>query len=381
MHLGNAVAILKNNCIDGAIFFRPQELVMLANHYPHWNGSMLVSTRSGTHTLFIPDQEPDVLDVESEVNIIRYPWATAVTDPWTGLLKCIEDVIGKGKSVAINTSLSQAAPSSNAGEGSIIPMSFFMALNEIFKLVDVSDSLNELLTIKTTKQIKQVKLTHTAALPAIAEFFNIQEGDTDAELAARIESQVAKQSGKKGIIYSRAWAMVQSGSDTKNACRYNKTGSRTVKDGDWVFLEISVCVNGYWLDLTRTTVVGTPAPIQIEHFGYVYSAIQAALRLAKPGTPLKYLYHAAMQVFKDAGLPHCFPHGLGHGTGFAYHDPSLAINSSNTARLRSGQILTIEPALYGEEINGGVRIEENIVITDHGFEYLSIPQTKIKEFA
>ncbi|MGY3855164.1 M24 family metallopeptidase [Aeromonas aquatilis] len=381
MHLDCAVKILNRNCIDGAIFFRPQELVMLANHYPHWNGSVLVSTCNGKHTLFVPDLEPELLDIESEIEVVYYPWATAVVDPWDGLLSCIEDVIGKGLSIAINTSLSQAAPSSNAGEGSIIPMSFFMALQENFKLTDVNDSLNELLSVKTEKQIEKIKLSHIVALPAIAEFFKIQAGNTDAELVAKIESKVTKQVGSNGVYYARAWATIQSGPEAKNAGRYNKTGNRAVKDGDWAFLEISVCVNGFWLDLTRTTVVGTPTQQQTKHFDYVYSAIQAALRLAKPGTSLSSLYHAAMQVFQDAGLPHCFTHGLGHGTGFAYHDPSLAINSANNTRLRPGQILTIEPALYGEEINGGVRIEENIVITDDGFEYLSVPQTKIKELA
>lgn len=380
MHLDGAVKILNENSIDGAIFFRPQELVMLANHYPHWNGSVLVSTSHGQHILFVPDLEPALCNIESGIDVISYPWATAVNDPWLGLLNSIKDVIGKGASIAINTSLSQPAPSSNIGEGSIIPISFIFELKDTFKLVDVSDSLNELLSIKNAKQIERIKLTHAIALPAITEFFKVKAGCTDAELAARIEFLVARKSGENGVSYSRALATVQSGPETKNACQYNKTGNRVIKNGDWVFLEICVCVNGYWLDLTRTTVVGSPTQQQIIHFDLVYRATQAALRLVKAGTPLKNLYQAAMQVFKDAGLSHCFPHGLGHGTGFAYHDPSLAITSSNHALLKPGQIITIEPALYGDEINGGVRIEENIVITDDGFEYLSKPQTKIKEF-
>lgn len=379
MHLDGAVQILNKNGIDGAIFFRPQELVMLADHYPHWNGSVLVSTCHGQHILFTPDLEPALCDVASGIEVVSYPWATAVNDPWLGLSKRIQDVIGKGASIAINSSLSQPAPSSNAGEGSIIPMSFFLELKDDFKLVDVSDSFNSLLSIKTPKQIEKIQLTHAIALPAITEFFKVKAGCTDAELAARIEAEVAKQSGENGASYSRAWATIQSGPDTKNACRYNKTGSRVIQNGDWVFLEMSVCVNGYWLDLTRTTIAGSPTQQQTIHFDLVYSAIQAALKLAKPGVPLKYLYQASMQVFKDVGLSHCFPHGLGHGTGFSYHDPSLAINGSNNTLLRPGHIVTIEPALYGEEINGGVRIEENIVITDDGFEYLSKPQTKIQE--
>lgn len=379
MHLYKVTELINKHSIDAAIFIRPQELVMLANHYPHWNGSVLVLLSDGSHTLFVPDVEPEIVNLSDNVEVIRYPWATSSCDPWEALLESIEVLIGKEKYIAINTSLTQAAPSSNAGEGAIFPMSFYLNLIGKFNFCDINDSLSELLAIKTDEQIERIKLVHKIALPAIAEFFTVKVNESDAELSARIEASILKQSGTGDVIYSKAWAMIQSGLDTKNACRFNKTGVRKIQDGDWVFLELSVCVNGYWLDLTRTTVAGKVSDQQQMYFDLVSKAVQASVKIAAPNTSLHDLYEVAMSVFKEAKLGHCFPHGLGHGTGFAYHDPSLGINKNNHLRLKPGQVLTIEPALYGDEIQGGVRIEENIVITDDGFEYLSSPQTHIKD--
>lgn len=377
MHLDKVTTLLKDKQVDWAVFFRPQEVVMLTGYYPHWNGSVLVSSRNGDHILFVPDLEPSLSGISDNVEVIRYPWATAETDPWLKLINSIENIFGKECTFAINTALNKPAPAGNAGEGSVIPLSFFMDLNKRFTLININPELSQLLSVKTPEQIAKIRTTHRVILPAIAEFFNVRQGDTDSELVARIEAAITRQVGKD-IKYARAWASIQSGIDSKDAGRFNKTGTRELKNGDLVFLEMCVCVDGYWGDLTRVTTVGEPTYSQQQHFDIVHGAIQSTLQMAKPGTEVSRLYDAAVTVFNAHGLSHLFTHGLGHGTGFAYHDPGVDITPSGRAILEPGQVITIEPALYGDEIGGGIRIEENIVITENGFDYLSTPQTKIR---
>ncbi|MCQ1061266.1 Xaa-Pro peptidase family protein [Photobacterium sp. ZSDE20] len=377
MHLERLSESMSDQGIDAAIVYQPQDLVMLADHYPHWNGSVLLVQPNKQPMLFIPDFEPAVESCQCLVR--RYSWGGSKTNPWDNLLALIRDGLPAEPRIALDLNWQQAAPSSNAGEGGILPPEFFQLLLRVGTHVDLHDRLADLRLFKTTEQIASIEKVHRVAKTGIKAFFAAEEGMRDGELAALIEYHINKQIGLPGVHYVRAYASVQSGPDTELACQYNRTGRRTLADGDWVFLELAVCVNGYWFDVTRMTVVGEPSNRQQELFSIVKCAVDTAIEVCKPGVTKSTVYGAAMDVFKAHGLGHLFPHALGHGTGFAYHDPGVSLHQNNDEPLKVGQVVTIEPGLYGEEVKGGIRIEENIVITEHGARNLSVPQAQLKE--
>jgi len=133
--------------------------------------------------------------------------------------------------------------------------------------------------------------------------------------------------------------------------------------------------HGYWGDLSRTVIRGKPSPKLKKMYQAVKAAHAAALTRVKPGVKCATVHNAAEEVFKkrryttevENGRATGFIHSTGHGVGLAIHEgPSVGPGDD---RLRSGNVITIEPGLYYPDI-GGIRIEDTIVVTRDGWRYL-----------
>ena len=142
--------------------------------------------------------------------------------------------------------------------------------------------------------------------------------------------------------------------------------------------------HGYWGDITRTVVRGNASPAARKMYAAVKAAQAASLKRVHPGASCIAVHRAAAEVFRKRGFETRrendravgFIHSTGHGVGLAIHEePSLG---GSRLRLRVGDVITIEPGLYYPEI-GGIRIEDTIVVTDHGWRYLA-PCEKLFEY-
>jgi Xaa-Pro aminopeptidase len=142
-------------------------------------------------------------------------------------------------------------------------------------------------------------------------------------------------------------------------------------DGELVMVEMGICVDGYWADITRTASVGRISREQERQFYTVYEAREKALSILRPGVPMAAVDGASREYISEAGWGHLYNHGLGHHVGFRYHDPGPPLSPVSTGILEEGMVLTIEPGIYGQEIGGGIRIEDNVLITADGYELLS----------
>ncbi|MEQ4674421.1 Xaa-Pro peptidase family protein [Providencia vermicola] len=378
MHIKMIYDRLQRLNIDAAIFHHPAELVAILNYLPHWNGSILVVKTSEEWRLFVPDNEPMIVCIPSN-RIEIYPWASAKTDPWQGVIARLVSYIGLNKKFTLNNSLAMSSPSSNSGDGTLLSFEFFRNLaNSGIEFIDSQSTLSEIFLYKDPCQILALKHAHVVIQKAIKSFFQDGTGKYDSEIAANVEYEITRLVGQEGIKYAKGFASVQSGSETLNAGTFNRTSGRKIEKGDWVFLELGACIDGYWVDLTRTTVAGEPTCKQIEYFNIVKKAVNESVNAVKSGISCEEIYSKAQNVFVEAELNELFTHSLGHGTGFLYHEPFPSIMKGNKFLLPTGSVITIEPGLYGQEIGGGIRIEENILVTETGYEYLSLPQKSIK---
>lgn len=155
-------------------------------------------------------------------------------------------------------------------------------------------------------------------------------------------------------------------------------GSRTpqkIEEDQVVLIDGGCRVEGYWSDLSRTFVLGTPAEKVKEAFRIDLEAQTAAFKTAKPGIQAQEVDAAARKVIVDAGYGpdyKYFTHRLGHGIGLDMHEWPYLVKG-NTTILKPGHTFSNEPGIYvpGEF---GVRVEDDIVITDNGAEFLS-PQS------
>lgn len=98
---------------------------------------------------------------------------------------------------------------------------------------------------------------------------------------------------------------------------------------------------------------------------------QAAIRAVKPGATMAQVDEASRKVIRDAGYGDQYLHGVGHHLGLETHDPSPDV------KLKAGMVVTIEPGLYLQDKSIGIRIEDDILVTEKGYKNLSsmIPKT------
>jgi Xaa-Pro aminopeptidase len=127
---------------------------------------------------------------------------------------------------------------------------------------------------------------------------------------------------------------------------------------------------GYCSDLTRTLLVGRCSPRIRKVYSVVYEAQRAAIKFLRPGVTTGQADRVAREVIAEAGFGKEFGHGLGHGIGRDIHELPALREHGGDEELRPGMIVTVEPGIYlaGE---GGVRIEDDVLITHSGCEVLS----------
>ena len=134
-------------------------------------------------------------------------------------------------------------------------------------------------------------------------------------------------------------------------------------------LDFGVVYNGYTSDMTITIAKGNLSPNQEKMLSLVQAAADECLLLYKSGIPVKNAAERADEIFSASKKS--MPHTLGHGIGLEIHEyPRVSAKMPEDLLFRPGMIVTLEPGLY-EEASGGVRLENDILITETGNEVLS----------
>ena len=177
---------------------------------------------------------------------------------------------------------------------------------------------------------------------------------------------------------AEGYAPIVGAGPNSTALHYDKL-SRKIEDGDIVVLDVGAQYSGYSADITRTLPAnGKFTPRQREIYEIVLGAQNAALAAIKPG--MDYCQRGSKSVHKIAydyinshgkdlhgkSLGQYFIHGLGHDIGLDVHDPG-----DYCKPLEPGMVVTVEPGIYIPEENLGVRIEDDILITETGYKFLS----------
>ena len=160
-----------------------------------------------------------------------------------------------------------------------------------------------------------------------------------------------------------------------SALPHYATADAPVKAGEPLLFDWGAVVGGYCSDLTRTFLLGKCDPKLKEIYKVVLEAQRAAIDTLRPGVTNHQADRAARDVIVKAGYGEQFGHSLGHGIGRDIHElPSLR-QAGDADELRPGVVVTVEPGIYLPGL-GGVRIEDDVLITHSGCEVLSsLPKT------
>lgn len=230
--------------------------------------------------------------------------------------------------------------------------------------VSAEEKLRQLRMIKDEKELAAIREACALADYAIeVGCAEIKEGKTELDVLAAIEYEMKK----KGVASMSFSTMVLTGAN--GASPHGNPGETKIKKGDFVLFDLGVIVDRYCSDITRTVAYGEITDKQKEIYDTVLAAELAAIEVGKPGISCSELDLTARTIIANAGYGEYFPHRLGHGLGISIHEyPS--ITETNPLLLEKGMVFTIEPGIYVPGI-AGVRIEDDVVVTENGLEVLT----------
>jgi Xaa-Pro aminopeptidase len=158
-----------------------------------------------------------------------------------------------------------------------------------------------------------------------------------------------------------------------SAMPHYRAGTRRLAPGDLLVLDFGGVLDGYCCDLTRTASIGPPSPEARRVYDAVLDAQRAAIAAVRPGVAASAVDAAARDVLRARGLGDAFGHGTGHGLGLDVHEePRVGRERADAPAviLAPGMVFTIEPGAYLPGF-GGVRIEDDVLVTDTGCEVLT----------
>ncbi|MEM6328918.1 MAG: Xaa-Pro peptidase family protein [Planctomycetota bacterium] len=189
----------------------------------------------------------------------------------------------------------------------------------------------------------------------------IEPGINEIDLYAQLHALAVKTLGEPLTYF---------GQDFRSAARGGAPRDRTAQAGELYILDLGVGLNGYHTDNARTIAVGgEPTDAQQRAWKHIAAAFPIVEANVKPGASCRALFEQVRQQLAEAA-PWAFNHHLGHGVGLAPHEgPHLNPNWDDT--FQPGDYIAVEPGLYHEELNAGIRLEQNYVVTDSGAELLT----------
>ena len=242
-----------------------------------------------------------------------------------------------------------------------------------FTIKDATQLLIKARSVKTPQEIQILRGVNRVARAGLEAFHNgLRVGLREVELSTHIEQEIVTEGIlKQGATRVVACAFLASGPETAYAYKYVPgKGRRKLRRGDLVMLELDVVVDGYSSDTTRTFVVGRPSKRQKAYLEAVLESETTAVSSIRPGISAAEVAKISIEVIRRHGLSKYLVHRLGHGIGVGVHEPIPTLHVESKDTLLPGMVHSVEPGIYRPRI-GGFRIEDDILDTEKGAEYLS----------
>jgi len=232
------------------------------------------------------------------------------------------------------------------------------------ELIPVSGLIERLRMVKTEDEIRLIRTAAEIADATFAQILTfIRPGQSEKEIANEMEAILRKH----GADSSAFNLIVVSGH--RSALPHGLASDKIVEKGDMLTLDFGAYYGGYRSDMTRTIAIGDPGEKLKDIYRIVLEAELASIELLKPGASCSEIDNYTHAYIDKLGYGEYFGHGTGHGIGLDIHEePFFAAKSDKV--LASGMIMTVEPGIYIPNL-GGVRIEDDVLITDVGHEILT----------
>ncbi len=239
-------------------------------------------------------------------------------------------------------------------------------------LVEADSIMTDLGWVKEKEEIKYITKAVEIADTAYERILQlVRPGIRESELAAELEYQMSMLGSERPAFETIC------ASGYRSAMPHGIASLKKIKKGDFITFDFGATVNGYVSDMTRTVVVGKATSRQKKVYDTVKRSQAAGCRKIKAGVKCSAIDLTCRKVIENAGFGKYFTHSTGHGIGFFIHTgPRLAETSKD--KLMSNNIVTVEPGIYIEGW-GGVRIEDDVLVTRSGGKIMNRSEKKLLE--
>ncbi len=240
------------------------------------------------------------------------------------------------------------------------------------ELVSTAGVVENLRMIKDREEIEQIRRAVRVAEKAFAVVWaSLRPEDTEKAIAARLEHQM-RLFGAEASSFRPIVAV-----GPRAALPHASPGEETVGSSNLLLIDWGAELGCYKSDLTRVLLTDRISPKLERIYRVVFRAQLKAIAAIRPGITVGQVDRTARAYIEKAGFGRKFGHGLGHGIGLEVHEaPRLGPN--RTLVLQPGMVVTIEPGIYLPGF-GGVRIEDDVLVTRSGHEVLSTVPKQIDE--
>ena len=373
-------AAMERQELDALLCRLPENVLLLSGYWPLCGWVFYLFPADGRPVCILPNSEEKeaCADLWGSECIV-YPYGTIdAGDQFEEIQKALrQSREGKGwKRIGFEGNFENIAPAWNVAELFIPAGRTARLLAEVFgeeSLVDSTNFIHEQRARKTVYEIQKLRIANEISNIALETFSRVvHPGVSGVELASAVESAVMlKGTDYRGARRVRAFTQIAVGpGETSIGYRpMEVTTSRRLEDSEIALLELAVVADGFWSDRTRAEVAGEPTDQQREVNKILKKAQDEALKVIRPGISGGEVDRAARQIIDAAGYTEQFMHVMGHGVGFGYHELMPRIAPGSIDVLREGMVHSVEPGIYFPEM-GGLRIEDNVLVTSDGGEVL-----------
>ena len=280
---------------------------------------------------------------------------TQIRDASGNLLQLLQSTIAKGKYTRIGLETARLSK---------LEFDQIVSAIEKCECVATNDWVEDLRAIKDKSEIEEIKLAIKMAQNAFNVIrYQLNPNQTEAEVANNLEHQIRSYGGD-GCAFEPIV-----GVGARAALPHAEKSDKKIGESPFVLIDWGAKASRYLCDLTRILVTGKISPKLQRIYGVVLNAQLSAIEKIKPGASFHEVDKTAREVIADAGFGKNFGHGLGHGFGLQIHE-SPRLRPDAPGEFKAGMVVTVEPGIYIPGW-GGVRIEDDILVTKDGHVVLS----------
>jgi Xaa-Pro aminopeptidase len=362
-------ALMAGEELDALVVRAPDNVLYLTNFWGMKGYDAAVFPREGEPTLVtIEASEEDAAEHAwtSDVRLVAGYDPSDPRPPSARTLDTAATIAREHGSVGIELSLGTQASDRMVGEPTTYTRAWFDAFPGA---ADAVPLLVRARAVKTAQELERMRLANEIAAGAMEHVAGrLSAGMKESEAAALWQGFVhGEGTGWRGKVdLALGFSLVWSGPGIRT---FTATGHRPVREAEPTLFEIWVCADGYWCDHTKNVCPGDLDPRYDELLDALLGVYDRAVAHCRPGASLAELDVLVRDGLAAAGYPGQPTHPIAHGVGARAHEPPYA-HQAGGGTIEESMVLAIEPGAYWEG-GGGLRVEDNFLITADGAEKLS----------